>query len=117
MGDEVVYILPSDWWPEPIPEGNVFFLVKSIYGMLQAACKWHTHISTWMENNGYGAINNEKTIFMKHKGAEYIIHCLFVDDMIQIYSCNAMKDEFLALYKKDFEIAGEARWKHSWAWW
>jgi hypothetical protein len=51
---------------------------------LQAARKWHTHISTWMENNGYEAINSEKTIFMKRKGAKYIIHGLFVDDMMHI---------------------------------
>jgi hypothetical protein len=76
MRDDVVYIWPPDWWPEPIPEGHVFLLLKSIYGTLQAARKWHTHISTWMENNGYEAMNSEKTIFMKHKGAEYIIHGL-----------------------------------------
>ncbi len=43
---------------------------------------------------------------MKRKGAKYIIHELFVDDMMHIYSCYAMKDESLALYKKDFEITG-----------
>ncbi len=73
--------------------------------MQQAACKWHAHTSTWMENNGYEAINSEKTIFMKHKGAEYIIHSLVVDDMMHIYSCDAMKDKFLALYKKDFKFS------------
>jgi len=52
-----------------------------------------------MENNGYEAVNSEKTIFMKHKGAEYVIHRLFIDDMMHIYSCDEMKDEFLALYK------------------
>ncbi len=55
--------------------------------------KWHTHISTWMEQNGingYWAVNSKKTIFMKCKGDEYIIHGLFVDDMMHIYSCNAM---------------------------
>ncbi len=41
---------------------------------------------------------------MKRKGAEYIIYGLLVDDMMHICSCDAMKDEFLALYKKDFEI-------------
>ncbi len=66
MGDDV-YIRPPDRWPEPIPEGHVFLLLKSIYGMLQATSKWHTHISTWMENNGYEAINRKKTIFTKHK--------------------------------------------------
>jgi hypothetical protein len=50
-----------------------------------------------MENHGYEAINSDKTIFMKHKGAEYIIHGLFVDDMMHIYLCDAMKDEFPAL--------------------
>ena len=43
---------------------------------------------------------------MKRTGDEYIIHGLFVDDMKHIYSCDAMKDEFLALYKKDFDITG-----------
>ncbi len=41
---------------------------------------------------------------MKRKGAEYIIHGLFVDDVMHTYSWNAMKVKFLALYKKDFEI-------------
>ena len=59
-----------------------------------------------MEKNGYEAMNSEKTIFMKHKGSEYIIHGLFVDDMMHIYTSDAMKDEFSALYKKDFEITG-----------
>ncbi len=27
MGDDVVYIRPRDWWPEPIPEGHVFLLL------------------------------------------------------------------------------------------
>ena len=28
MGDDVVYIRPPDWWPEPIPEGHVFLLLN-----------------------------------------------------------------------------------------
>ncbi len=59
-----------------------------------------------MEQNGYSAVNSEKMIFMKRKGDKYIIHGLFVDDMMHIYSCDAMTDEFLALYYKDFNITG-----------
>ena len=65
MGDDVVYIRPPDWWPEPIPEGHVFLLLKSIFGTRQAARKWHTHISTWMANNEYAAMNRKKTILIK----------------------------------------------------
>ena len=59
-----------------------------------------------ISQHGDSAVNSEKTIFMKRKGDEYIIHGLFVDDMMHIYSCDAMKDEFHALYKKDFDITG-----------
>jgi hypothetical protein len=31
---------------------------------------------------GYPAVNSEKTIFMKRKGEHFIIHGLFVDDMM-----------------------------------
>ena len=54
-------------------------------------------------------MNSEKTIFMKRKGAKYIVHGLFVDNMMHIYSSDAIKDEFLALYKKDFEITGGSK--------
>ena len=39
VGDDVVYIRPPDWWPEPIPEEHVFLLLKSIYGTRQAALR------------------------------------------------------------------------------
>ncbi len=63
-------------------------------------------MSIWMEKNEYLAVNSERTI-MKCKLDEYIIHGLFFDDMMHMYSCDAMKDEFLALYKKDFDITGD----------
>ncbi len=65
-----------------------------------------------MENDGYDAMINEKTVFMKQKCAKYIIHGVFqvfVDDMMHIYSCDAVKDEFLTLYKKNFEITGGSK--------
>jgi hypothetical protein len=63
MGDnvDIVYIRPPDWWPEPVPEGHVFLLLKSNYCILQAASKWHIHISTWMQKSGYLAVKSEKT--------------------------------------------------------
>ena len=106
MGDDKVYIRPPDWWPEPIPEGHVFLLLKSMYGTKQAARRWHLCISEWMEKNGYPAVNSEKTIFMKWQGDDFIIHGLFVDDMMHIPTCDKLKQEFLAKYSKDFDITG-----------
>ena len=48
---------------------------------------------------------------MKRSGSKYIIHGLFVDDMMHIYSCDAIKDGFMQLYSKDFEITGGRQMK------
>jgi hypothetical protein len=59
----------------------------------------------------YAAVNSSETIFIKHSGSENIIHGLLVDDMMHIYSCDAIKDEFMQLYSKDFEITGGRQMK------
>jgi hypothetical protein len=51
------------------------------------------------------------TIFMKCSGSEYIIHCLFVDDLMHIYSWDAIKEEFMQLSSKDFESTGGRQMK------
>ena len=48
---------------------------------------------------------------MKHWGSD-IIHGLFVDDMIHIYSFDEVKvnlrmNKYIALWKRDFEIKGD----------
>jgi hypothetical protein len=106
MGDDVVYIRPPDWWPEPIPEGYCLQLVKSVYGTKQAARRWHLHISDWMERNEYHAVNSEKTIFMKRSGDDFIIHGLFVDDMMHVTTSDALLDEFMKKYTADFNVTG-----------
>ena len=35
--DEKVYMSSPDWWPEPIPDGHVLLLLKSMYDTKQAA--------------------------------------------------------------------------------
>ncbi len=69
-----------------------------MYGMKQAAQRLHVLISEWMEQHGCPAMNSES--------ADFIIHGLFVDDLKHVPSCDRFRDEFLELYKKDFEITG-----------
>ena len=109
--DEKVYI--RDWWPEPIPEGHVLLLLKSMYGTKQAAGRWHIRISDWMEQNGYPEVNREETVFMRRQGSDsdFIMHCLFVDDMIHVPTCDKLHDEFLTLYQNLLKSQAEAVWK------
>jgi hypothetical protein len=60
-----------------------------------------------MDGAAWIAMNSEKTIFMKREGADFIIHRLFVEDMMHLPTCDKLLDEFLELYKKNFEITGE----------
>ncbi len=59
------------------------------------------------------------TIFMKLEGKHFIIHGLFVDDMMHIASNNKLKNEFMEKYLRDFNITGggpqpqEASWRRS----
>jgi hypothetical protein len=106
IGDEKIYIRPPDWWPEPVPKGHALKLMKSMYGTRQAARQWHERISGWMEEHEYHAVNSEKTMFMKWDGPDYIMHGLFVDDMIHTSTSQSMLDDFFKLYAKSFKYTG-----------
>ena len=73
---------------------------------MQAARRWHTKISTWMEDNDYREVNSEKTIFMKRDGKDFIMHGIFVDDMKHVPTAKYLLDEFLEKYSREFEITG-----------
>ncbi len=103
MVEDKVYVRPPEWWPEPVPEGHVFLLLKSMHGTKQAARRWHLCISEWMEKNCYPAVNSEKMILMKWDGDDFIIHGLFLDGMMHIPTCDKLKQEFLAKHSKDFD--------------
>ncbi len=75
----------------------------SIHGTLQAASRWHTHISAWMEANGYLEVKSERTIFMKCKGKYFTIHGLFVDNMMHIAINNKLKNKFMKKYSRDLK--------------
>ena len=104
--DQDLYARAPDWWPELVPEGYCLQLKKNIYGTRQAARAWHVRLSTWMEEHEYLPINNEKTIFMKWVGDDFIIHGVFVDDFKSIPTSKKLKDEFERLYSADFEFTG-----------
>ena len=107
IGDELLYIRPPAWWPEPVPEGYVLQLMKSMYWIRQAARQWHVRISTWMEECWYSPVNSKKTIVMKRAGEDWIIHGLYVDDMIHALMSKELKQSFIEEYTGYFNITLE----------
>ncbi len=43
---------------------------------------------------------------MKHQGPQFIMHGLFVVNMMHVPTCDNFLNDFLELYQKDFEITG-----------
>jgi hypothetical protein len=94
-----------------------------MYGIKQAGRRWHIRILAWMEQNTDPEVDSEKINFMKRQGSDFIMHGLFVDDMVHVPTCEKLRNEFLALFQKDFEITGAIRgilksqatagWEHS----
>ncbi len=103
---EDLYTRAQDWWPELIKEGHCLKLNKNIYGTRQAARAWHLKLSTWMEEHQYLPVNNEKTIFMKWDGDNFILHGIFVDDFTSIPTSEKLKLEFERLYAADLDFTG-----------
>jgi hypothetical protein len=62
------------------------------------------YVHLWMEKNGYLAVNSKETIFMRRVGNDFILHGLFVDDMMHNSTSTKLKEEFMTKYSKDFKI-------------
>jgi hypothetical protein len=52
IGDEMIYIRPPDWWPEPVLEGHALPLMKSMYRTRQAVRQSQQGISGWNDFDG-----------------------------------------------------------------
>jgi hypothetical protein len=81
-------------------------VARTMYGTRQAARQWHQRICGWMESHDYMAVNNEKTMFMKWEGSDFIMHGLFVDDMAHVSTSQKMIKKFMKEYSRDFEYTG-----------
>jgi hypothetical protein len=81
--------------------------MKIMYGTRQAEPQWFT----WTEDHGYAAVYSQKNIFMKRVNNDWIMHGLFVDDMIYASTNNVLKQRFVNDYTAqhigEFEITCE----------
>ena len=56
-------------------------LVKSLYGLKQALKQWHQKFDKVIAQFGFTVHEHNKCIYSKDFGNEYIILCLYVDDI------------------------------------
>ena len=104
--DEVTYIkvkkdIATLWCeldPTAIPfvdsKGELILeLDRFIYGLKQSPLKFQLHLTTVLQGIGYKKMANDECMFVKHKGKEYSIITVHVDDILQISTLEEMYEE------------------------
>ncbi|XP_020266632.1 uncharacterized protein LOC109842134 [Asparagus officinalis] len=86
-------------------EDKVYHLKKALYGLKQAPRAWNARIDGYLHQNGFIKCPYEHAIYMKrnHRG-EFLIICLYVDDLLYTGSSTEMLAEFKAAMFNEFEM-------------
>jgi len=83
---EEIYMEQPEGFIAPGKEEKVCKLVKSLYGLKQAPKQWHEKFDNVMLSNGFKINECDKCVYVKNTKNEYVIICLYVDDMLIIGS-------------------------------
>ena len=88
----------------PGQENKVCRLVKSLYGLKQAPKQWHQKFDDVMMNGGFKINECDKCIYIKETQNEYILVCLYVDDMLIIGSNNEIITRTKNMLQSKFDM-------------
>jgi len=88
--DEEIYMEQPEGFRTPDSGKKVCRLVKSLYGLKQAPKKWHEKFDHAMITNGFKINECDKCVYVKETGDDYIILCLYVDDILIVGSSDKL---------------------------
>ena len=87
-------------------ESKVYKLKKALYGLKQAPCAWYNKIDSYFHENGFKRSENEPTLYLKKQGdSDFLVVCLYVDDMIYMGSCESILVDFKSNMMKNFKMS------------
>ena len=77
-------------------EDKVYRHHKSQYGLKKALRAWYSNINDHLIHCGFKRSENEATLYMKKaKGGVVILVTLYIDDLLEIGSNEAMVNQFM----------------------
>ena len=107
---EKVWMLPPKG--DRVNAGFIYMLLKSVYGLRQAAYLWSEDISKVLQKEGFIFLDADNCIYI-HRDEQGEIVCviaLHVDDMLLV-AANHLREEFAARLKAIYTMTeGPARW-------
>jgi hypothetical protein len=102
---EEVYVTQPEGFIKEGNETKVYKLKKALYGLKQAPRAWYSKIDGYFQEKGYMRSENEPTLYVKKEGNDFIIVCLYVDDIIYTSSSTYLVDEFKTQMMNEFEMS------------
>src|SRR3954466_8479778 len=103
--EEEVYINQPLGYVKVGEEKKVCRLKKALYGLKQAPRAWYSRIDSYFLKNNFKRCPFEHTLYTK-EGAhgEFLIVCLYIDDLIFTGSSSSMNEDFKKAMTKEFEM-------------
>ena len=101
--EEEIYMEQPEGFVVPGKAHKVCKLVKSLYGLKQAPKQWHEKFDRVMLSNGFRINECDKCVYVKGNEKDYVVVCLYVDDMIIIGSIDNINSTKKMLSQK-FEM-------------
>ena len=85
-------------------EDKVYMLKKDVYGLKQAPRTWYSRIDDHLLSLGFITSLYEATLYVKHKGSDFLIVSLFVNDILVTRNNARLVEEFKQEMMQVFEM-------------
>ncbi|KAI5323652.1 hypothetical protein L3X38_032724 [Prunus dulcis] len=102
---EEVYVEQPQGYVEKGREDKVYRLRKALYGLKQAPRAWNNKIDHYFQQNGFTRSLSEPSLYLKKEGThDFLILCLYVDDLIYTSTNPRMAEVFKKNMMKEYEM-------------
>ena len=103
--NEEVFVMQPEGFVISGEENKVYKLKKALYGLKQAPRAWYKKIDDFFAESGFERSANEPTLHFKRQGeSDFLVVCLYVDDIIYMGSSESLILEFKSCMMKTFEM-------------
>lgn len=103
--EEEVYVEQPEGYVIKGSEDKVYRLRKALYGLKQAPRAWNSKIDRYFQQNKFIRSPSEPSLYVKTQGkCDFIMVCLYVDDLIYASTKQEMVDDFKRKMMKEYEM-------------
>lgn len=87
-------------------------LIKSLYGLKQASCKWHEKLTSLLVAQHYKQANSDHSLFTAEIGNNFTLLLVYVDDIILAGNSMTEFDHIKSVLHKSFQIKNLGHFKY-----